>query len=185
MLSRHGSVTSHLAGTAAVGRTYLGPTVQPLAARTQTASPIERGEWVLQFITVSSYLEQSTGPATAYLIGQAMKLRRALRSNSWLLLSRELPGLHPTSPQDSRQSSRYPGGPAALPTMCRNRGQCSKAAGEPCDQRPLPPREDLRNETGARSLEQPSAQKSPSLADEPVHIPLVEELRRGWEHQLP
>src|SRR5882762_9227952 len=38
VLSRHGSVTSHLAGTGAVARWYFGPTVQPHATM-QAAKP--------------------------------------------------------------------------------------------------------------------------------------------------
>src|SRR6266436_10173556 len=45
-LSRHGSATSHFAGTGAVARWYLGPTVQPFPQATAAiaAAPITKRE---------------------------------------------------------------------------------------------------------------------------------------------
>src|ERR1700682_286989 len=51
-LSRQGSETSHFAGTGAVARWYLGPTVQPLMSA-QTASPARAGNCLKRFIIVS------------------------------------------------------------------------------------------------------------------------------------
>src|SRR6266567_7793661 len=51
-LSRHGSATSHFAGTGAVARWYFGPTVQP-PMRAQTASPARAENCLVRFIIVS------------------------------------------------------------------------------------------------------------------------------------
>src|SRR5437773_11284221 len=54
-LSRHGSATSHFAGTGAAARWYLGPTVQP-PMKTAKASPIRAGNCLVRFIIVSWFL---------------------------------------------------------------------------------------------------------------------------------
>src|SRR5206468_3716639 len=54
-LSRHGSDTSHFAGTGAVARWYFGPTVQP-PMRTARASPIRAGNCLVRFIIASWFL---------------------------------------------------------------------------------------------------------------------------------
>src|SRR5690242_12463407 len=87
-LSRHGSVTSHLAGTGAEGRWYFGPTVQP-ATKRRTAMPFRTTMFFRLLIIF--YWSLVRALAASLVSGQRYSRR---------FLSRGLPGLLPASPQD-------------------------------------------------------------------------------------
>src|SRR2546421_13043800 len=65
-LSRHGSATSHFAGTGAVERWYFGPTVQP-PGRAQTASPARGEDCLVRFIFVFWPLLRGLAPELFWL----------------------------------------------------------------------------------------------------------------------